>query len=331
MALLTAGIPLLILEVAVGQMKQRSAPESLKKLNKHFEWVGWFALLVGAVIATYYAVIMAWSWNYLWYSVAGQPWSAGGEGTEGDFFTNIFLQSTTEPGVMWSLRWQVVAGLALTWGAVFLVIYKGVHRVGKVVLYTVPIPWAIILVLAIRGLTLDGAESGIEYYLRPDWEALKKPATWLAAYGQIFFSLTIGFGVMIAYASYRPRKADVTNSAFITSFANCATSFFAGFAVFSVLGFLAFKNGMPVSDVVKGGGGLAFITYPAAITKMGDLGGVWPPLIGGLFFFALLTLNHFRLCGIYFALNGLFRLFNLLDGQSQHSYMSFFVGYQLTI
>lgn len=290
-ALLTAGIPLLILEFTVGQMKQRSAPESLKRLNKHFEWVGWFALFVGAVIATYYAVIMAWSWNYLWYSVAGQPWSAGGEGTEADFFVNRFLQYTTEPGAMWALRWQIVLGLALTWGAVFLVVYKGVHRVGKVVLYTVPIPWAIILILAIRGLMLDGAESGIEYYLRPEWEALKKPGTWLAAYGQVFFSLTIGFGVMIAYASYRPRKSDVTNSAFITSFANCATSFFAGFAVFSVLGFLAFKNGMPVSDVVVKGGGLAFITYPAAITKMGDLGGMWPPLIGALFFFALLTLG----------------------------------------
>ncbi|MHC5053986.1 MAG: sodium-dependent transporter [Planctomycetota bacterium] len=290
-ALLTAGIPLLILEFSIGQMMQGSAPQSLRKLNKNFEWVGWFALLVGTVISVYYAIIMAYSWNYLWYSVTGTPWSAGGAGTEGAFFENTFLRLSTAPGEMWGVRWPIVLGLALTWSAVFLIIYKGVHRVGKIVLVTVPLPWVILLILAIRGLTLEGASAGIEYYLRPEWSALKKPSTWLAAYSQIFFSLTIGFGVMIAYASYRPRKADVTNSAFITSFANCLTSFLAGFVVFSVLGFLAFKNGMPVKSVVNGGAGLAFVTYPAAITKMGDLGWIWPPVIGVLFFVALLTLG----------------------------------------
>ena len=291
-ALLTAGIPLLILEFAVGQMMQKSAPGSLKNLNKHFEWVGWFALLVGTVIAIYYAVIMAYSWNYLAFSFSmDMPWSAGGAGTEGEFFENTFLKVSTKPGEMWGIQWWIVAGLAATWAAVFFIIYKGVRRVGKIVMITVPLPWIILLILAIRGLTLEGASAGIEYYLRPDFEALKKPATWLAAYGQVFFSLTLGFGVMIAYASYRPKNADVTNNAFIMSFANCATSFLAGFAVFSVLGFLAFKNGVPVESVVKGGPGLAFATYPAAITRMGDLGWIWPPLIGVLFFVALLTLG----------------------------------------
>jgi len=290
-ALLTAGIPLLILEFSIGQMMQGSAPQSLKKLNKNFEWVGWFALLVGTVISVYYAIIMAYSWNYLWYSVTGTPWSAGGAGTEGAFFENTFLELSTAPGEMWGIRWPIVLGLALTWSAVFFIIYKGVHRVGKIVLVTVPLPWIILLILALRGLTLDGSSAGIEYYLRPEWDALKKPSTWLEAYSQVFFSLTIGFGVMIAYASYRPRKTDVTNNAFIVSFANCLTSFLAGFVVFSVLGFLAFKNGVPVQSVVRGGPGLAFITYPAAITKMGDLGWIWPHLIGMLFFVALLTLG----------------------------------------
>ena len=290
-ALLTAGIPLLILEFSIGQMMQGSAPQSLKKLNKNFEWVGWFALLVGTVISVYYAIIMAYSWNYLWYSVTGTPWSAGGAGTEGAFFENTFLKLSTAPGEMWGIRWPIVLGLALTWSAVFFIIYKGVHRVGKIVLVTVPLPWIILLILALRGLTLDGSSAGIEYYLRPEWDALKKPSTWLAAYSQVFFSLTIGFGVMIAYASYRPRKTDVTNNAFIVSFANCLTSFLAGFVVFSVLGFLAFKNGVPVKSVVNVGTGLAFVTYPAAITKMGDLGAIWPPVMGVLFFVALLTLG----------------------------------------
>ncbi|MHC4504300.1 MAG: sodium-dependent transporter, partial [Planctomycetota bacterium] len=291
-ALLTAGIPLLILEFSVGQMMQGSAPKALRKLNKNFEWVGWFALLVASVISVYYAVIMAYSWNYLYDSISvAMPWSAGGEGTEESYFYDTFLQRTTAAGVWWHVRWPIVLGLAATWVSVFLIIYKGVHRVGKIVLVTVPLPWVILCILTIRGLTLEGASAGVEYYLRPDFEKLKDPATWLAAYGQIFFSLTIGFGVMIAYASYRPRKSDVTNSAFIVSFANCMTSFIAGFAVFSVLGFLAFKKGVPVEDVVAGGPGLAFVAYPAAITKMGDLGAIWPPLIGILFFTTLLSLG----------------------------------------
>ena len=290
-ALLTAGIPVLVLEFAVGQMMQGSAPKALRKLNRNFEWVGWFALLVGTTIAVYYAVIMAYSWNYLWDSFsASMPWSAGGSGTEGQYFESVFLRATTGPG-MWGMRWPVVAGLALTWASVYLIIYKGVHRVGKVVLVTVPLPWIILLVLGLRGLTLEGAAAGVEYYLRPDFEALKNPSTWLAAYSQVFFSLSIGFGIMIAYASYRPRNSDVTNCAFITSFADCLTSFFAGFAVFSVLGFLAYKNGVPVRDVVAGGPSLAFVAYPAAITRMGDLGAIWPPLIGILFFITLLSLG----------------------------------------
>jgi len=291
-ALLTAGIPLLILEFSIGQMMQGSAPKALKKLNKNFEWVGWFALLVASVISVYYAVIMAYSWNYLVDSFSlAMPWSAGGEGTEDGYFYGRFLELSAAPGEWWRIRWPIVLGLAATWISVFLIIYKGVHRVGKIVLITVPLPWIILCVLALRGLTLEGASAGVEYYLRPDFEKLKDPATWLAAYAQIFFSLTIGFGVMIAYASYRPRKSDVTNNAFIVSFANCMTSFIAGFAVFSVLGFLAFKKGVPVENVVAGGPGLAFVAYPAAITKMGDLGAIWPPIIGILFFTALLTLG----------------------------------------
>jgi len=292
-ALLTAGIPLLILEFAVGQMMQGSAPKALSRLHRNFEWVGWFALLVATVISIYYAVIMAYACDYLWLSFSKtMPWSAaGGPAPEKEFFFREFLQLSTEPSRMWGVRWPVVAGLALTWVAVFLIIHKGVHRVGKVVLVTVPLPWILLLVLVIRGLTLDGASSGVEYYLRPDFEALKRPETWLAAYGQVFFSLSIGFGIMIAYASYRPRRSDIVNNAFIVSFADSLTSFLAGFAVFSVLGFLAYKTGLPVPGVVSGGPGLAFVTYPAAITRMGDLGWIWSPLVGVLFFLMLLSLG----------------------------------------
>lgn len=317
-ALVTAGIPLMILEFGIGQMMQGSAPTALKRCNRHAEWIGWFALLIGTLISIYYAAIMAYAVEYLVYAIKGiftggvMPWSdpgaltaadvARGTTPEAHFFSQRILRLSLNSGEMWTTVWPVAAGLVAVWAWVFWIIYRGVKRVGRVVMWTVPLPVIVLGVLIIRGLTLPGAVEGVRYYLTPSFEALRDPKTWLAAYGQIFFSLTIGFGVLIAYASYQPRRGDITNNAFITSFANCVTSFFAGFAVFSVLGYLAYaRGGVPVKDVVTGGPGLVFITYPMAISLMGEFGAFWPPIVAILFFVMLLTL-------------GIDSLFSLVEG-----------------
>ena len=141
-------------------------------------------------------------------------------------------------------------------------------------------------VLVVRGVTLPGAADGLNFYLAPDFSKLLDAHVWLAAYGQIFFSLSLAMGIMIVYASYLPKRSDVTNNAFITSFANCGTSFFAGFAVFSTLGYLAHTTGVDVSEVVKSGPGLAFVTIPTAISKLP----VAAAFFGVIFFLTLLTL-----------------------------------------
>jgi len=291
-ALVTTGIPLMILEMGIGQMFQGSAPKALGRVNKTFEWVGWFALGTASIISFYYAIVMAWSCQFLVesfrYAFAGaMPWANDAEA----YFNNHILNRADAGPETWHLVWPLVAGLAATWLAVFLIIHRGVHRVGRVVLVTVPLPILLLVILAIRGLTLKGATGGIEYYLSPDFSRLSDPKVWLAAYGQIFFSLSLGFGIMIAYASYNRRRGDISNNAFITSLANCATSFLAGFVVFSVLGFLATKANVPVDNVVQGGPNLAFVTYPLAISKLGELGRFWPPLVSALFFITLLTLG----------------------------------------
>ncbi|HOO78232.1 MAG TPA: sodium-dependent transporter [bacterium] len=311
-ALLTAGVPLMILEYGVGRMMQGAAPRALGRINRHTEWVGWFSLGIGMVISVYYAIIMAYSVEYLYYSFSGffthgiMPWSQASAGFsdiyEPLFFSDVVRNHSTRAGEMWQLVWPLVGGLAVTWISVYLILSRGVRRVGKVVMLTVPLPVVVLLILVVRGLTLPGAADGIIYYLTPNFEALKDPATWLAAYGQIFFSLTLGFGVMIAYASYLPRRGDISNNAFITCFANCATSFFAGFAVFSVLGFLALqKGGVPIDKVLAGGPGLVFVTYPTAVSQMGQFGWLWPPIVGVLFFVMLLSL-------------GIDSLFSLIEG-----------------
>jgi NSS family neurotransmitter:Na+ symporter len=154
----------------------------------------------------------------------------------------------------------------------------------------VALPWALLLILIIRGVTLQGAARGLDFYLKPDFAQLLNPDVWLGAYGQIFFSLSLGFGVMIAYASYLPKDSDINNNAWVVSFANCATSFFAGFAVFSVLGYLAFTTDQPIKDVAGAGPGLAFVTYPTAIAKLPGGAGV-QSIFGIMFFLMILTLG----------------------------------------
>lgn len=281
-ALLTAGIPLLILEFSLGHRVLRPAPAALGSIKKGFEVLGWFALLIGFGIVTYYAVVMGWCFNYLAFSL-NHAW---GHDTQSFFFSQ-FLKLSESPLEIGGIQWMIVVGLVLTWIFVIASIWKGPKTVGKVVYFTVTIPWLILIVLVIRGVTLPGAIEGLTFYLTPKFNALLDYNVWLAAYTQVFFSLTVGFGVQITYASFLPKKADIVNNAFLVSLANNATSFIGGFAVFSALGYYAHQTGLPVSEVVKTGPHLAFVTYPTIISLLPFAASIF----GILFFLMLLTLG----------------------------------------
>ncbi|RKZ33984.1 sodium-dependent transporter, partial [bacterium] len=278
--LLIAGIPLLILEFALGQRIGGSAPTATGKLNKNFAWLGWFAIFVGFIITTYYSVIMSWSANYLIHSFS----LAWGDTPRAFFYENVLGLSD---GIfnLGSPRPWLIVGLIVCWIWIILSIWKGARTVSKVVYVTVILPWLILIVLVIGGLTLDGAVDGVRYYLTPVWSKLADPELWQAAFTQVFFSLSVGFGVMIAYASFLPPKSDVVNNAFIIGLADATTAFVGGFAVFSALGYYANIQGVSVAEVMKSGPELAFVTYPAIINHI-----PLAPLIGVLFFLMLLTL-----------------------------------------
>lgn len=281
-ALFTAGIPMLILEMGLGQRLQRGAPLAFGAIRPRLQWFGWWAAGLSAAIVIYYSTILSWSWVYLWHSL-GLRW---GDQPEAFFFQEV-LRRSAGPGDMGKLVWPLVAGMAATWGLIYLILRKGVRSVSKVVMITVPLPMILLVILLIRGLTLPGAFEGIRYYLTPDFSKLKDINIWLRAYGQIFFSLSLASGVMIGYGSYLGKKAEITNSALITGLANCGTSFFAGFVVFSMLGYLARVQGVPVKEVTTSGTGLAFVAFPTAISQLPALN----TLFGIIFFATLLTLG----------------------------------------
>ena len=284
-ALITAGIPLMILEYYVGHFTQSAPPTAFKKIWHRAEWAGWFAILLIFILSTYYSTIMGWSVNYLFHSFR-LGWGSTGESVS-SFFNNNILQLSESPSAFGGIRLPIVGGLALVWLLIYLSLFKGVETLGKIVYFTVIIPWLIIVIMVIRGLTLPGAMEGIKFYLTPDFSALLKPKVWLAAYGQIFFTLSLAMGTLIVYASYLHEKSDITVNALLTSIANCLTSFVAGFAVFSTLGYLAGTLGVSVKDVTTSGIGLAFVTYPMAISLLP----VAARFFAALFFLLLLTLG----------------------------------------
>ena len=225
-ALFVAGIPLLIMEFGLGQYFQGAAPKAFRKIKSGFEGIGWWAIGVCIFIAIYYCVIMAYAWNYLFLSFT-KGWGAD----PGIFFKDIFLAKTAGPHILGKLSWPIIAGLAATWIAIGWCIYRGVSRVGKVVMITVPLPALLLIILFFRGITLPGAGEGIALYLNPDFSRLLDPQIWLRAFGQVFFSVGLGWGIMIAYASYRAKNAEINNSAFIACLSDVGLSFFGGFAV----------------------------------------------------------------------------------------------------
>ena len=279
-ALFTAGIPLMILEFTIGHWAQHSAPKAFKKINPRFEWVGWWTTFIPFIIAIYYVAVMAWCFSYMIYAI-DLRWGSNAE----QFFLQSFLGITESPTILGSISIPVVLGLIAIWASVFIILYKGVHRIGKVVLLTVPVPIILMAILTIRGITLPGAMEGISYYLTPDFSKIFSVDVWLSAYAQVFFSLGLAQGIMITYASYLKKTSDINNNACITAFADAGTSFFAGFTVFSVVGYLAATQGVGIDQLGIAGPFLIFITYPTAISLLP----VAAAIFGILFYIALLT------------------------------------------
>ncbi|WP_194395616.1 sodium-dependent transporter [Microbacterium atlanticum] len=281
-ALLTAGIPILFLDYALGHRFRGAAPTAFRRVGRTVgrwtESLGWFQVAIAFVIGLYYTAVIAWALSYFVFSF-DLRWGDDPAG----FLTGEYLK-VGEPGLSLEFVPGVLIPLAIVWIAAIAVlaagVAKGLQRVNVVFL---PLLVVAFLVLVVRALFLDGAAEGLNALFTPNWAALADPDVWIAAYSQIFFSLSIAFGIMITYASYRRRKANLTGPGLVVAFANSSFEVLAGIGVFATLGFFAFQQNVAVSEL-EGltGVGLSFITFPAIVSQMP--GG---PLFGCLFFGSL--------------------------------------------
>jgi len=280
-ALLTAGIPLLLLEFGVGHERIGSAPLAYAKINPKWEWLGWWAVtFVMFGIVLYYTAVIAWCLNFFFYSFDLQ-WGDDPNA----FFFEKFLKVSDSPANFGEIRTPIFFSLAVIWFLNWAIVYRGVDKgIEMANRIFMPLLFLLTAVLVFWAINLEGASVGIKAYLNPDFSKLANPKVWIDAYSQIFFTLSLGFGIMIAYASYLPAKSNITKSAFLTAFINSTFSLFAGFATFSLLGYMAVKQGKEISDVVSQSIGLAFVAYPKAMTLLP--GG---NIFGAIFFFSLVV------------------------------------------
>jgi len=280
-ALLTAGIPMLIMMYSLGHRFRGSPPVAFRRLARPAEAIGWWQVLISFVIAIYYAVIIAWAVRYVGFSF-GTQW---GEDTE-SFLNEDFLSLGDAPGMVsgyvGATFWPLLAVWIVTLGVLALGVRKGIERANKVF---IPLLVALFLILVVRALFLPGAAEGLDALFTPDWSAIGDGSVWIAAYGQIFFSLSVGFGIMITYSSYLGRRSDLTGTGLVAGFANSSFELLAGIGVFATVGFMAATAGIPVDQVAADGIGLAFVAFPEIISTMGAGSTVF-----GVLFFASLVL-----------------------------------------
>ena len=279
-SLFLLGISFVLVEYAVGFKFKRSLARILFAVSKKLEPVAWFILLIVFLIATYYVCVVGWDLIYIVLSLT-KAWGANPD----LFFANNVLQATDSISGIFTIVPMVFASVFAIWFMAWFIIKRdlndGIGNVSKVLL---PVLCLIVVGIVAFSLTLPGASIGYTQIFTPDWSALTNLDVWLAAFGQIIFSLSLGMAIAMTYASYLPEGSKLVDNAVIVAFSNSGFEVFNSIGTFSILGFMALTTGMPFNELVTEGTGLAFVVFPQVFNTMGDVAYI----IGPLFFICIL-------------------------------------------
>ena len=258
MCVILIGVPLLFTEIGLGRMSSKSPIGAFKDTGASSFWT-----FVGAVMAigvsffvlAYYANIAGWTIGYIFKSLTG---------SSGDFASFASDAMITVP--------LMALFVLITIFIVQLGVSGGIEKAAKILM---PLLFGLIFIVAIRALMLDGAMAGVDFYLNPDFSKVT-PNTFLVALGQAFFSMSIGWGIMITYGSYLPKDANIISSGVWVGFMDAGVALLAGFMIFPAV----FAFGQNPSE----GQALVFVVLPEIFNSMP--GGA---VIGAIFFLLLMV------------------------------------------
>ena len=259
------GFGLMLAEFSIGRHTQLSSVDAFKKLDKRFTFVGAMGVLTAFIIMGYYPVVGGWSLAYIFKTILGQL------STDASLMENTF--NSLASGLLSPIFWT---GIYLLANIVIVVkgISSGIEKASKIMMPTL---FVLLIILVVRSLTLPGAIDGLKYLFVPDFSKLKGEVL-IAALGQAFFSLSLGMGCMITYASYLGKKENIVQNAIIVPTMDTLVAVLSGMIIIPATVALGFN--------LEQGPGLVFVTVPAIFATMGPVFG----RIFGILFFILLSL-----------------------------------------
>jgi len=293
----SCGFPMFFLETSLGQYTRQGALQSWNMVPI-LKGVGLGSGVMCFLSNIYYIIVMSWGVCYFaqtlrfsdlpwmkcdnWYNTnscltyetaMSQNITTFAEGNNTlpifEFWNHYILRKSDGLDDLGGLdNVPMILSLLASWIMVYFCIFRGTKSTGKVVYFSSIFPYIMLIILLVKGCTLPGSSSGIYYYLKPNMTELLRPEVWVYAGSQVFYSFAICITVSVTFGSFSKFNSDCYKRTFYLSLACSLTSFIGGFAVFAVLGNMAQVLHMEVKDVVKSGPGLAFITYPTALSLM---------------------------------------------------------------
>lgn len=277
----TVGIPLCLLEIGLGRWGGGSIVAAFRKNRPALTWIGWWILVNSMVIVSYYCVVLAWCVQYFVYSFT-TAWGADAA----SFFTKGVLQVTEGPQDLGGFNWGTLTALAMIWALILIIVRGGLPWISKALLITVPLPFILLIIMAIRGVFLPGAPEGVAYFLKPRFSDILSPSVWAAATSQTVLALGLAMGQMVAYASRKRDDVKLGKAAVTICLSVLVISILAGIVTFAMMGFLAHDKGVPIEDLKLESLSLAFVSFPMAISAL-----PLAPLWGALFFLLLIAIG----------------------------------------
>jgi NSS family neurotransmitter:Na+ symporter len=280
---LVIGLPMLILEGIIGQRTKLPIVTAMGNVAGSLgKMVGWLAVLTCATIGGFYVVLTGYSVAYTYFSATG---SIGADSAF--FFKHVFLKDSGSLAQLGGIAVGVLISTALVVIFTWSVIVRNVHSgIEKMCSFFMPLLGMIVILFSVAAFFLPGSIEGIRHYLIPNFSRLGDWLLWRDVFGQVFFSLSLGLGIVVGYSRHNPSSFNVPRAMLKVAIGDFVISFIAGFAIFGCIGFMSAKSGIPFSQLVPSDSAfeIGFVIFPTILAQFGQ---VVSKIVGPIFFFCV--------------------------------------------